>query len=451
MTPVAVSPTALEWEANKERTREAQDNSQKIVAATTIPNGIHIGAGELDASKLTITRNPAPRHVPASDSSQPWEQTVPTDHMLTCKWSAVGGWEAPEIRAHGPLSFSPLASVLQYATECFEGLKAYRGYDGKVRLFRPQRNAARFVHSATRVSLPAFSPTEFLKLLKAYVGVEAPRWLPDRGRLIYLRPTLVGTSTALGITAPTEALLIIVAVSTPAVEDSRARAPPPAAVLGGVPSSTVNGAPPAVPQPGSDGKPTIGTRLIASREDMVRAWPGGFGNAKLGANYGPSMLAQQEGRNRGYHQVLWLFGEECVVTEAGGSNFFVLWKTREGQLELVTAPLGEGIILPGVTRQSVIDLVHERFAGEIELVERRFTMYEVATAAEEGRLLEAFACGTAVFVSPCAEIHFRSQDIALPLARGEPATYSLTIRGWLKDIMYGNVAHPWGVVVDEQT
>src|ERR1700753_3992008 len=98
-------------------------------------------------------------------------------------------------------------------------------------------------------------------------------------------------------------------------------------------------------------------RLLASQHDMIRAWPGGFGNAKVGANYGPSLVAQQEARERGYHQILWLFGEQSYVTEAGASNFFVVWKTQAGKTQLITAPLGDGIILEGVTRQSVLDLV----------------------------------------------------------------------------------------------
>lgn len=113
----------------------------------------------------------------------------------------------------------PTASVLHYATECFEGLKAYRGHDGKVRLFRPDRNAGRFLHSATRISLPAFPPEEFLKLLTKFVGLEAPKWLPRRGSFIYLRPSMIGTSDALGMSTPKEAMLYIVAVCLPPLDE----------------------------------------------------------------------------------------------------------------------------------------------------------------------------------------------------------------------------------------
>ena len=140
-------------------------------------------------------------------------------------------------------------------------------------------------------------------------------------------------------------------------------------------------------------------KLLAS-QNGVRAWPGGFGYAKVGANYGPSLMANGEARARGYDQVLWLL--DGMVTEAGASNFFVVWRSREGRVQLVTAPLGDKIILDGVTRRSILQLARERLTGNktplepIEIVERRFTMDDIVDAVEEGRLIEAFAAGTAV-------------------------------------------------------
>lgn len=117
-------------------------------------------------------------------------------------------------------------------------------------------------------------------------------------------------------------------------------------------------------------------------------------------------MAQMEGRKQGYDQILWLLGPEYYITEAGASNFFVVWKTKEGVLQLVTAPLESKIILEGVTRASVLDLAKERLVegskyltgevGSIEIVERNFTMPEIVEASKEGRLVEAFVAGTAV-------------------------------------------------------
>lgn len=144
-----------------------------------------------------------------------------------------------------------------------------------------------------------------------------------------------------------------------------------------------------------------GMKLLAS-QDMVRAWPGGHGFAKVGANYGPSLMANREARARGYDQVLWLFGKEGMVTEAGASNFFVVVRSKEGKVQLVTAPLEDKIILDGVTRRSILQLARERLTDgksgleAIEIVERKFVMDDIVEAIEEGRMIEAFAAGTAV-------------------------------------------------------
>ena len=279
----------------------------------------------------------------------------------------------------------PIASVLHYATECFEGLKLYRGFDGSLRLFRPDCNARRMLGSAARISLPGFNPAELEKLIMELVSVDGEKWLPRSrpGHFLYLRPTMIGSHGALGVQRPKEALLFIVACCFPPFDDPRGS-------IETNHTATVDSKMTTAPVK----KP--GLRLLASADDMVRAWPGGFGFAKVGANYGPSLIASAEARERGYDQILWLFGENCEVTESGASNFFVVWKTREGKLQLVTAPLGDKIILEGVTRRSVLELVRQRLAGEVECVERKYTMAEVVEASEEGRLVEAFACGTAV-------------------------------------------------------
>ena len=112
------------------------------------------------------------------------------------------------------------------------------------------------------------------------------------------------------------------------------------------------------------------------------------------------------GRKSGYDQILWLLGSDFQVTEAGASNFFVVWKTKEGKEQLVTAPLDSKIILDGITRRSVVELARERLVEgskhlvsdmqPLEVVERTYTMIELEEAWKEGRLIEAFVSGTAV-------------------------------------------------------
>jgi branched-chain amino acid aminotransferase len=365
-----MAPSAMPIETSTTLTKSGiVQTIVKTAPSLTATNGVPKLA-ELSASQIEVIPNLNPRPVPAPGSAEVRCQKVTTDHMVTCSWNATTGWQRPKVEPYGPFSIMPTASVLHYATECFEGMKAYRGYDGKLRLFRPDRNCRRMLKSSTRIALPAFDPVELQKLIEKLVAVDGPKWLPraNKGSFLYIRPTIIGTAPAIGVQRPAEALFFVVAVLFP----------------------------PALCNP-------TGMRLLASKDDMCRAWPGGFGNAKVGANYGPSLIAQGEARDLGYDQILWLFGKEGYVTEAGASNFFVVWRTEEGRLQLVTAPLHDGIILEGVTRASVLGLARERLTGNaqdglelVDVVERKFTMDEVMLASDEGRLVEAFGCGTAV-------------------------------------------------------
>lgn len=401
------------------------------------------GLAPLDTSRMTIKLTDSPRPVPEWNGEEAKAQKTCTDHMITALWTAERGWDAPELKPYGPLSIMPSASVLHYATECFEGLKLYRGYDGKLRLFRVSRNCQRMTRSAARIALPDFDAKELEKMIVALCAQDGPKWLPKEhpGRFLYIRPTCIATDSALGVQRPKEALLYVILSLFPDMSKSLATPAPPAL------QGEANGAPK---------KSSSGLRLVASSEDTIRAWPGGFGYAKVGANYGPSLVAQGEAKARGFDQVLWLFGKENYVTEAGASNFFLVLREKQtGKLQLVTAPLEERIILEGVTRASVLELARQRLAAgkdgieAIEVVERRITMAEVQEAAEQGRLIEAFAAGTAFFIAPVGLINFRGKDIDVPM-QGEAGVYTALIKQWLVDIMYGNESHEWGVVVEEK-
>ncbi|KAK5171352.1 uncharacterized protein LTR77_004496 [Saxophila tyrrhenica] len=421
----------------------------KSASALTQAGIKHMRAGSstqapLDASLMTTELTKSPRAVPEPESPEVLAQKTCTDHMVTAKWTVESGWEAPELKPYGAFSIMPTASVLHYATECFEGLKLYRGNDRKLRLFRVSRNCERMRKSAARIALPDFDPRELEKLIKALCARDGAKWLPkDRPGFLYLRPTMIATDAALGVQRPKEALLYIILACFPDMSKSLGAPAPPAL------NGTVNGDGHAKPA-------SSGLKLLASNEDSVRAWPGGFGFAKVGANYGPSLVAQGEARARGFDQVLWLFGSECYVTEAGASNFFVVWRNKEtGRLELVTAPLEERIILEGVTRASVLQLAKQRLAKSIEgieavdVVEKRFVMDDIISAYKDGRLVEAFAAGTAFFIAPVGHIHFRGKEIQVPTEEGESGVYTRVIKQWLMDIMYGPEEHEWGVVVDE--
>ncbi|OJJ81242.1 branched-chain amino acid aminotransferase, cytosolic [Aspergillus glaucus CBS 516.65] len=378
----------------------------------------------LDASTINFTPSTHLRPVPAIGSPEEKSHSYCTDHMVTVRWTVESGWQTPEIRPFENLSIPPTASCLHYATECFEGMKAYRGYDGKLRLFRPDCNGERLANSAVRTSLPGFAPGEVKKLVGRLLQIDGPRWLPkdQLGRYLYIRPTVIGNGTQLGVQAPKEALLFII----------------------------------AVPWPDMSSNPS-GLKLLASTPDTIRAWPGGFGYAKLGANYGPSLAAHGVATGQGFDQVLWLFGEERQVTEAGASNFFIVWENKQGGRELVTASLESQVILPGVTRRSVLELARERLSSPsatglppVDVVERPFTIGEVEEAWKEGRIIEAFVSGTAYFIAPVQIIRNGDVDMNMLEAGVERAGYAAQIKLWLGAIMYGKEEHEWGYVIENE-
>lgn len=127
----------------------------------------------LDTSRLRLTRASVLRSVPEPGSPELWAQNIATDHMAICRWTVNEGWEDPVIKPFSDFSISPLASCIHYATQCFEGMKVYRGFDNRLRLFRPDRNAKRLATSAERVSLPTFDTEQLVGLIKALVRVDA--------------------------------------------------------------------------------------------------------------------------------------------------------------------------------------------------------------------------------------------------------------------------------------
>ena len=184
---------------------------------------------------------------------------------------------------------------------------------------------------------------------------------------------------------------------------------------------------------------------LEATDYAVRAWPGGVGDKKLGANYAPCILPQLEAASRGFQQNLWLFGEEEYVTEVGTMNLFIAIKNKEtGQKELITAPL-DGTILEGVTRDSVLALARERLEPKgWAISERKIRMADVATAAEEGRLIEVFGAGTAAIVSPVRNISYRGKLVDCGLKESEEAgEIALQMKNWIEGIQYGDEAHPW--------
>lgn len=182
----------------------------------------------------------------------------------------------------------------------------------------------------------------------------------------------------------------------------------------------------------------------------VRAWPGGVGNAKLGANYAPCIVPQMAAATRGFHQNLWLFeqGGEEYITEVGTMNLFTAWVAEDGVKELITAPL-DGTILEGVTRDTILTLARERLVPEgWRISERSYTMKGLDNAAAQGRMLEVFGSGTAAVVSPIRTIGWKGKMIDCGLdERSEAGPIATRMLDWIHGIQYGDEAHPWSVKI----
>lgn len=335
-------------------------------------------------------------------------------HMLNIDWSAASGWADPEIIPYGPFSLDPSCAVFHYGTAGFEGMKAYKGPNGEARLFRPDMNMARLARTSARLALPNFDQDQVLEGIKALVDLDSD-YIPDKhGMSLYLRPTVISTQPSLGVTPPQHSKLYVM-------------------------TSPVGAYYPSGFSP---------VKLYAD-EANIRAWPGGIGFTKAGGNYAPSILPQQAANEKGYQQVLWLFND--LVTEVGTMNLAVLWADKNGDLELVTPPLDDGTILPGVTRDSILHLVRE-LRPDIKVSEKWFSITEMIDAIDQGRLIEAFGMGTACVVAPIEGFYYKGSDYAIPLSedpskKSGDLTYFLSNE--LMDIQYGIKDGPegWSVVI----
>lgn len=333
-----------------------------------------------------------------------------SDHMLTVDWVAGRGWGKPLIHPVEDLRLHPGAKVLHYSIELFEGMKAYRCVDGKIRMFRPAENMKRMLSSAQRSSLPDFDGGELMKCIKKLINIDSD-WVPNSDKCsLYVRPTMIGTEPTLGVTSSNQAKLY---------------------VLTG----------PVGPYYPTGFKPVT---LLADPQ-YVRAWPGGCGTFKMGANYAPTIQIQKIAMEMGCQQVLWLFGDDHQLTEVGTMNLFVYWINENGEEELLTPPLN-GLILPGVTRNSLLDLAREW--NDFNIVEKSITMKQLIKALNENRVKEMFGAGTACVVCPVEKVHYQGQVLNIPTM----VEAKLTNRFYnqITDIHFGRIPHAWMETVEEE-
>jgi len=293
-----------------------------------------------------------------------------TDHMFVMDYEAGRGWYDARIVPFENVSLHPASTVLHYGAEIFEGLKAYRTADGNVQLFRPLENIKRMNNSAERMCLPLIDEKDALDILVTYVRHESA-WVPNSfGTSLYLRPFMFGNDEALGVHTVKRATFMIIASPS-----------------------------------GSYYKEGINPVKIMIENEDVRTVRGGTGYAKCGGNYAASTRAGERANQKGYSQVLWLDGvERKYIEEVGAMN--VMFKI-DG--EIVTPEL-TGSILPGITRKSCIEVL--RNLG-YKVSERLLSVDELISALENGKLEEAWGCGTAAVVSPIGRLMYMDKEYVI--------------------------------------
>ena len=322
-----------------------------------------------------------------------------TDHMAIAHYSADEGWHDMRITARRPLTLDPGTSVLHYAQEIFEGLKAYRRPEGRFALFRAEANARRFNASARRMAMPDVPEAMFLESIRALVRADKA-WIPDSEEgALYLRPFMFATEVFLGVKPAAEYLYIVMASSV-------------GAYFKGAPSIS----------------------LWVTRE-YSRAAPGGTGEAKCGGNYATSLIAQAEAIENGCDQVVFLDAvERRWVEELGGMNIFFVFDDGS----IATPPLA-GTILHGITRDSILTLARD--AG-IAVREEPYSIEQWEADAKSGRLTEAFACGTAAVLTSIGSVRSANGEFAIGGQSIGPLTQR--IREKLVAIQRGRASDPHG-------
>jgi len=326
---------------------------------------------------------------------------IVTDHMFKMDWESEKGWHNARIEPYGPIPIDPAAMVLHYGQEVFEGLKAYRGKDDGISLFRPRENFKRLNRSAKRLVMPEVDIDMAMEALKQLILLDRD-WIPrSEGTSLYIRPTMIATEPHLGV-RPAKTYLFYI-------------------IIGPV---------------GAYYKEGLNPVKIYVEDFFVRAAIGGTGEAKTSGNYAASLLAAEEAKKKGFTQVLWLdAAERKYVEEVGTMNMFFLIED-----ELITAPLN-GSILPGVTRDSVIRIVKE---WDIQMTERSLTIDEVIAAARNGSLKEAFGAGTAAVISPVGQITYKGEDFIV--AGGKMGELSRRLYDEIVAIQYRHKPDPYGWV-----
>ena len=350
---------------------------------------------------IKVTKTTAPKAKP--DENNLGFGKIFTDHMFVMDYTEGEGWHDARIVPYSRISLDPSAMVFHYGQEMFEGMKAYYGVDGKIRHFRPDMNAKRANNSNRRLCIPEVQE-DFVQAVSEIVRVDAD-WVPKaEGTSLYIRPFIIATDEFLGV-APSKHYLFIIILSPSGAYYESGLAP-------------------------------VG---IWIEDDYVRAVRGGIGFAKTGGNYAASLAAQEKAHVDGYSQVLWLDGvERKYIEEVGAMNIFF---KIDG---VITTPMLNGSILPGITRDSVLNIC--RHWG-MPVEERRISVDELLDAQASGKLEEVFGTGTAAVISPVGKLRYK--DNVMTIADGGIGEVSQKLYDTVTGIQWGKLPDElsWTVVL----
>ncbi len=344
-----------------------------------------------------VTRTTNPKLRPQDETKLGFAQYF-TDHMFCMDYDEGQGWHDGRIVPHAPIAIEPASCVLHYAQMMFEGMKAYKTPEGRIQLFRPDMNVARMKRTNERMCIPDLPDDLLVAAVEALLKVDID-WMPSApGTAMYVRPFIFGDEVSFSVLPAKHYRFMIILSPTGAYY-------------------AVN-----------DGG--LHTTRIFVQDKYIRSAPGGTGYAKVGGNYGGGMRASQDALKVDCKDVLWLDSQEHkYVEEIGTSNAFFRINN-----EVYTASLDKGTILPGITRDSVIQLLKK---WGVPVHEGRLAIDEVLAAQKDGSLQEIFASGTAAVISPIGTLNVKGEDFVI--ADGEVGELAQKLYDTLYGIQTGTV------------
>ena len=326
---------------------------------------------------------------------------IKTDYNVRCYYRD-GAWGELEVNSSEHINMHMAASCLHYGQESFEGLKAFRGKDGKIRVFRIDENAHRMIDSANGLLMAPIPEELFIKAVVKAIELNK-RFVPpyESGASLYIRPLLIGTGARVGV-SPSDEYLFVVFV-TPVGAYFKTGFKP--------------------------------TNLMISREHD-RAAPLGTGNIKVGGNYAASLVAGEEAHHKGYSAVLYLDSrEKKYIDECGPANFFAIKNNT------YITPESRSI-LPSITNKSLMVIANDM---GLKTERRKILLEELETFEEAG------ACGTAAVISPVGRIDDIDTGKTYVYSKdGNPGVISEKLYKKLRAIQYGDEpdTHGWVTIIE---